>query len=159
MDIYEEFKNIKDKALFFKKISNYSNKIELWNKLSSSEKKGLISRLSIEDIKILFNSLNSIERKECYQLFDDKKLTGYYKSLSKDEQKRMTSELSDIEVNKNIKKGEIKEEKIKEEKIVEVNDKEGVKKVSSDIDNKGNVSFSLLVGIVLLLLLMIFFVF
>jgi len=154
MDIYEEFKNIKDKALFFKKISNYSNKIELWNKLSSSEKKGLISRLSIEDIKILFNSLNSIERKECYKLFDDKKLTGYYKSLSKDEQKRMTSELSDIEVNKNIKK-----EEIKEEKIVEVNDKEEVKKVSSDIDNKGNVSFSLLVGIVLLLLLMIFFVF
>ena len=154
MDIYEEFKNIKDKALFFKKISNYSNKIELWNKLSSSEKKGLISRLSIEDIKILFNSLNSIERKECYKLFDDKKLTGDYKSLSKDEQKRMTSELSDIEVNKNIKK-----EEIKEEKIVEVNDKEEVKKVSSDIDNKGNVSFSLLVGIVLLLLLMIFFVF
>ena len=154
MDIYEEFKNIKDKALFFKKISNYSNKIELWNKLSSSEKKGLISRLSIEDIKILFNSLNSIERKECYQLFDDKKLTGYYKSLSKDEQNRMTSELNDIEVNKDVKK----EEK-KEEKIVEVNDKEEVKKVSSDIDNKGNVSFSLLVGIVLLLLLMIFFVF
>ena len=154
MDIYEEFKNIKDKALFFKKISNYSNKIELWNKLSSSEKKGLISRLSIEDIKILFNSLNSIERKECYQLFDDKKLTGYYKSLSKDEQKRMTSELSDIEVNKNIKKGEIKEEK-----VVEIKEVKEEKDNAVDIDNKGNVSFSLLVGIVLLLLLMIFFVF
>ena len=154
MDIYEEFKNIKDKALFFKKISNYSNKIELWNKLSSSEKKGLISRLSIEDIKILFNSLNSIERKECYQLFDDKKLTGYYKSLSKDEQKRMTSELSDIEVNKNIKN-----EEIKEEKVVEIKEVKEEKDNAVDIDNKGNVSFSLLVGIVLLLLLMIFFVF
>ena len=154
MDIYEEFKNIKDKALFFKKISNYSNKIELWNKLSSSEKKGLISRLSIEDIKILFNSLNSIERKECYQLFDDKKLTGYYKSLSKDEQKRMTSELNDIEVNKNIKN-----EEIKEEKVVEIKEVKEEKDNAVDIDNKGNVSFSLLVGIVLLLLLMIFFVF
>ena len=109
MDIYEEFKSIKDKALYFKKIGNYDKKIELWGKLSNSEKKGLISRLSIDDIKTLFNSLNSIERKECYKLFDEKKLTGYFKSLSKDEQKRMTSELNDIEVNKNVKNEEKKE--------------------------------------------------
>ena len=61
-------------------------------------------------------------------------------------------------MNKKVNKN-VKNEEKKEEKIVEVNDKEEVKKVSSDIDNKGNVSFGLLVGIVVLLLMMIFFVF
>lgn len=146
MDIYNEFKNIKDKATFFRNISNYNDKLYLWNKLNDSEKKGLISRLSIVELKKILLSLNSYDRKKVYKLFDSKKLAGYYKSLSVDEALKMDSELNEVSVvNDSYEFNKADSSIDKDNKIV------------NDInDNKGNVSLGFLFLIVSILLIVMF---
>ena len=51
MDMYNEYRNTLDKSSFFKKISSFEEKKSLWYKLSAAEKKGLLSRLKVDDIK------------------------------------------------------------------------------------------------------------
>ena len=159
MDIYEKFKTCIDKTNYFKGIS-FDEKINLWFKLSNSEKKSLFSRLSVKDIYLFLSSMNSGDRKECYELFDEKKLKGYFKILNDDEQKIMLSEINSRDILNNKKIASETREELGEENKIDTykNDNIVMKKDVVDVDNKGNVSFSLLTFITILLLLFIFLV-
>ena len=91
MEIYDKYIVAKDKASFIRNVNNFDERLYLWRKMSDSERRNIVSRLSISDIRCFIHSMNNVDRRDIYYYFDEMKLNGYYKILSDDEKKRMVS--------------------------------------------------------------------
>ena len=105
MNLYEGYNNSLDKINFFVNIRDNREKINLFNSLSDKEKKELIDRISIEELKKFIFSMDKIDRKKIYEYFDRRKLKEYYNSLTDNEKNELLADVDkrylDLEEDKN----------------------------------------------------------
>ena len=105
MNLYEGYNNSLDKINFFVNIRDNREKITLFNGLSDKDKKELIDKLSIEELKKFIFSMDKIDRKKIYEYFDKGKLNEYYNSLTDNEKNELLIDVDkrylDLEEDKN----------------------------------------------------------